>query len=319
MNIRGQRLLALTISSLFGATACPAIAAPAVRTSAQIEAEIDALLKERDARKIEEAKAALIEEDKANIAAKAAAAKAASARAFLKSVGVAAGPAPAAVAAAPDTGSAIVPSDKGDDSASDGAGAGAAADKDTARLEKKIDKLTQDVLAGSDTAKQKFGGIEFGVGIAFSYDLGSNRRVRDASVVDGIVRVNQSDNVRARLILESHFLFTPDSLFGISNFFGIRNEPGDGTKRWGAGPFVALQPGTDNIIDAIGAGFMMGFRRGDTGTDSFNIGIGVLYDIDSRILGDGILANQPLPGAETEIRYKRREQSGLLIMSSYSF
>ena len=63
---------------------------------------------------------------------------------------------------------------------------------------------------------------------------------------------------------------------------------------------------------------MFGFRRGE-GEGSFNLGVGVVVDPDTRVLGDGIVANQPLPAGETEIRYLEEMQTGLLILASFSF
>lgn len=136
-----------------------------------------------------------------------------------------------------------------------------------------------------------------------------------------MVRVSKVENVRARMILESHHFFTPTFNNRAASFLGLaENEAGnEGKKNWGVGPFIALQPGSDEVIDAIGAGLMVGFRRPNAETQSFNIGVGVLYDINSQVLGDGIEENKPLPGIETEVRYKERSQDGLLIMSSFSF
>jgi len=168
------------------------------------------------------------------------------------------------------------------------------------------------------------GGIKFGAGIAFTYDLGKRDRVRSASLVNGIVRVDEVDNVRARLVLESHYFFLPRS-----TFLGIK--PDD----WGIGPFIALQGGSSNIIEGIGAGLMLGLKRvrsnpdsaagekasADTTADgsSFNLGIGVFYDLGVQTLGEGIRANQPLPEGETEIRFSKRSQSGFAILSSFAF
>lgn len=194
-------------------------------------------------------------------------------------------------------------------------------------------------LADNETGRQKFGGIDFGIGVAFTYDLGNNERIKEAEIVDNIVRVRQTENVRARLMLESHYLFTPRSFLGVRNFFGLRNYDGyrcddwapktdqrsdcdARRKNWGVGPFVAVQPGSDQIIDAVGAGIMLGFRRRSgqaDANDSFNIGVGVLYDIDVQMLGDGFVENQAPPGTEKEVRFRRGSQSGLLIMTSYSF
>lgn len=178
----------------------------------------------------------------------------------------------------------------------------------------------QEDLRDLDDDKQKFGGIEFGVGIAFSYDLGENDRIKEAEVVNGIVRVTDRENVRARIILESHYFFTPSRGALGDSLLGLTNEPGDkGRKEWGIGPFIALQPGTDDVIDAIGAGLMVGFRRPNSETQSFNIGVGVLYDLNTRLLGEGLRANEPLPEGETTVRYIEEEQAGLLVLSSYSF
>jgi hypothetical protein len=283
-------------------TSCWAQAAPpTTRSSAEIERQMGELKKELDASKLAEAKAAIAEEAAIAAQASAATTKADKARLFLASVGEAVPEAPKADTADPTQSSTITTTTQKPDG--------------TKVVE--VKPYSQAGLADNKTGTQVFGGIEFGVGIAFSYDLGENRRVKEASVVDGIVRVDRTDDVRARLILESHYLFTPNDIFGVRNIFGVENT--NQRKNWGVGPFVALQPGSDNIIDAIGAGFMLAMRRPGDGTDSFNIGIGVLYDIDANTLGDGIVANKPLPGSETTVRLKRQEQSGLLLMSSYSF
>lgn len=157
-------------------------------------------------------------------------------------------------------------------------------------------------------AQQNFGGLEFGVGISFTLDIGTSDRVNEAELVNGIVRVTDEDNGRARIMLESHYFFTPNaSLFGVAH------------KNWGMGPFVALQPGTDDIIEAIALGGMIGFRRPGATTESFNIGVGVVIDPNTQVLGEGIIPNEPLPAGETEIRYKEEMQTGVLLLASFGF
>ncbi|KQM65359.1 MULTISPECIES: hypothetical protein [unclassified Sphingomonas] len=184
-------------------------------------------------------------------------------------------------------------------------------------------------LPDNETGRQKFGGIDFGIGVAFTYDLGNNERIKEATIVDNIVRVTRTENVRARLILESHYFFTPPSA-ALGNYSGAfcdemkdypdqKEDCDNRRKSFGIGPFMAIQPGTDNIIDAIGAGVMIGLRRRQENSASFNIGIGILYDVNTQILGDGFVENQAPPGKETEVRFRRGSQSGLLIMTSYSF
>lgn len=166
-------------------------------------------------------------------------------------------------------------------------------------------------LDGTDDTKNRntgpirdFAGLKFGVGISFTLASGDRDRVSDASVVGGLVRVDDEDNGRARIMLESHYFFTLDTETK--------------KKAWGIGPFIALQPGTNEIIESIGIGVMMGFRRGN-GPESFNIGIGAVVDPNTRVLGDGIVADAPLPPGETNVRYKEEMQTGLLIISSFSF
>jgi hypothetical protein len=172
------------------------------------------------------------------------------------------------------------------------------------------------------TGRQNFGGLDLGVGLSFTMDLGKLNRISRASVVNGIVRSDDQDNGRARIMLESHYFFTPCTW----NFLGLKN-PCKGDEylvadpkeaRWGIGPFIAVQPGSDNIIDAIGLGIMIGARR-EKSAQSFNLGIGVVFDPNTRVLGDGIRENEPLPAGETEVRYRETLQTGLLVLTSFSF
>ena len=174
----------------------------------------------------------------------------------------------------------------------------------------------------------KFGGLEFGVGISYTADLGNRVRIGSASEVSGIVRVDDENNGNARIMLESHYFFTPcGGFFGLSSVINNPCTPkaGGGRERgepkWGWGPFVALQPagGEGKLIDAIGMGLMVGFRKSETTTQSFNFGVGYVMDTNVKVLGDGIVANQPLPPGETAVRLKDTTQSGLLFISSFSF
>ncbi len=176
-------------------------------------------------------------------------------------------------------------------------------------------KLSQQDLRDNTTGKQKFGGLEFGIGISFSENIGDTHRIKEAELVNGIVRIKERSNASARILLESHYLFTPQ-LSG-NGIFGINNPEDD--KRLGFGPFIAFQPGTNNVIDAIGIGFMVGLRRSANSSESFNIGLGVISDLSVKTLGAGIEADKPLPVGETAIRYLTRDKTGILIMTSYSF
>lgn len=152
----------------------------------------------------------------------------------------------------------------------------------------------------------------FGVGISLTFDTGQHSRVKSASIVDGIVRIDDENDKIARVMLESHRFFTPDP-----NFLGIDSM---GVEKWGIGPFVALQPGTDEIIEAIAVGVMVGFRReGDESGSSWNIGLGYITDPNVDVLGDGFVENQPPPGGETAVRLKEVSQDGVVLLFSFSF
>jgi hypothetical protein len=160
---------------------------------------------------------------------------------------------------------------------------------------------------------REFAGINFGVGISLTLDSGNNDRIGSAIVDEnGIVRISQEQNKVARIMLESHYFFEPKSTdFG---FLGMA----DG-EDWGHGPFVALQPGTDEIIEAIGLGWMVGFRKNKDSNASWNLGIGIVIDPSVNVLADGIMANKALPIGETQIRLKETSQTGIFFITSFNF
>jgi hypothetical protein len=68
---------------------------------------------------------------------------------------------------------------------------------------------------------------------------------------------------------------------------------------------------------------MIGFRHPNaatsSSTSSWNFGIGLRVDPKAQVLGDGVVANQPLPAGETAIRYKTEPRPGVMLLSSFSF
>ncbi|MBW6528710.1 hypothetical protein KZ813_17855 [Sphingomonas sp. RHCKR7] len=159
------------------------------------------------------------------------------------------------------------------------------------------------------SATKKFADLNLDVGLSLTLDLGSRDRVVDAELINGIVRVKESRNSVPRVMLGAHYLFLPEK-----SFFGLVDK-----KLWGWGPFIAIQPGTNEIVQAVGAGLMVGFRRSLETRESFNLGIGLAIDPSVQVLGDNVFPNKPLPNGETELRFKTSSQKGLLIYSSFSF
>lgn len=164
------------------------------------------------------------------------------------------------------------------------------------------------LLAGASPAlagDNSFAGLKFGIGLSSTFDTGSRDRVDEAEIDgSGRVRVLKTNNTVARIMLETHYFFQP--------------------KDWlGVGPFVAVQPGSNEVINALGIGLMFGLRRSDDDSASFNIGIGFSTDPSTKTLGDGFKENELAPtgpdGAPLPIRYKTVNQKGFLLLASFSW
>lgn len=197
---------------------------------------------------------------------------------------------------------------------------------------------------------RKFAGIQFGVGLSLTIDVGKNNRVQDAELVgtpgNQVVRVKKESKAIARVMLETHYFFTP-CLNKLRALVPVRDPDGTITMKerlvdragnpitkpgeyvcgrylgleqgqFGVGPFISVQPGTDEIIEAIGGGVMVGLRR-KQGLGSFNIGVGFVVDPNVRVLGADIKENQRLPADETQIRFREKTQGGILVMGSFSW
>lgn len=139
--------------------------------------------------------------------------------------------------------------------------------------------------------------IGIGLALGWTHNLGP-RRVESVSVVNRIVRIDDERNDLLRVMPELHV------------WIDRWDE-----QRWSWGPFLAVAPGS-RIIDAVGGGLMLGYRPHRSDRYSFNLGIGGTLDLDARVLGDGIVANQPLPPRETNARTKQTTAAGLLILFS---
>ena len=67
---------------------------------------------------------------------------------------------------------------------------------------------------------------------------------------------------------------------------------------------------------------MVGFRQPSTtpiANLSWNFGIGAIYDPSVKVLGNGIVADRPLPAGETMLRTVEVGGWGLMLMSSFNF
>jgi len=129
--------------------------------------------------------------------------------------------------------------------------------------------------------------------------------VQEATVdTNGIVRVNSRNNTHAGLVLEMHhFPWT----FRSGNI--------------GHGPFVAVQSGTDQVISAAAAGWMVGFRI--SGNKAFGLGVGYAGLPSAKVLGSEFVENQPAPkgpdGLPLAVRYQQRDKGSMMMVLSFVF
>jgi hypothetical protein len=159
-------------------------------------------------------------------------------------------------------------------------------------------------------ALEKQFGFKFGIGAAITTNRRSNA-IKDA-VVDstGIVRVKRQDETSVGYVLEAHYFFVPDR-----SFLNLT------TGNWGIGPFVAIQGGDEQFLSGLGFGLMIGFRQPNSivnTTLSWNFGIGAIYDPSVKVLGNGLVADRPLPTGDS-LRTTEVGSWGLMLVSSFNF
>ena len=176
-------------------------------------------------------------------------------------------------------------------------------------------EFTEAKAEAQQAANRDFLGIRFGIAFGMAATVWADDRVEEAEVVEGIVRVNKTTNHQARVLLETHYFWrwkdeeVPIEVDGERQVIDVADI--------GIGPFAAIQSSGDEILEAIGMGVMVGFKRDSR--SSFNVGGGVLLDPAVKTLADGIRANEPLPPGESAVRFQEEPRWGLLVLASFSF
>jgi hypothetical protein len=179
-------------------------------------------------------------------------------------------------------------------------------------------------------APKPLDGLGFGAGLALSF---GQSRVNSAVAVgpNNIVRVTDNSNALAGIVFESHYFFVPPTTRLLGSAWPIT---------WGHGPFIAVDASMSTstttssaVVAGISVGWMVGFRK-LTPTDpatglpvqavadnnSWNFGVGFRVDPKATVLGDGIVANMPLPAGETNpVRLKSVPRYGVMLLTSYGF
>jgi hypothetical protein len=189
------------------------------------------------------------------------------------------------------------------------------------------------VAAAGDVAKpdgtpidpKTWTGFGWGLGIAADFDVGG-KRVVDATVTpSGILRVtDSSSNVGVSFVLEAHY-FAFEWQTGRQSWCKNSNLHFN-CNDIATGPFVAVEIGggtaanTDaGPITGYALGWMVGLHHPDApSTSSWNFGVGLRVDPKAKVLGDGLVANQPIPPGD-QIRFKTEPRYGIMLLSSFSF
>lgn len=146
--------------------------------------------------------------------------------------------------------------------------------------------------AAQDPTPSPFG-LGWGGGFAFSSNLVGVplTDVGDAFIDEnGIIRITHPRNVKARILLESHYTFKlPGSPLAV-------------------GPVIFLQPSGETLFDAAGGGLLIELGEGST---SFNLIVGVLLDFDvSRLHRDYV---DGFKSPTKELVYVQREELQFMI------
>jgi len=209
--------------------------------------------------------------------------------------------------------------------------------------------LPQAGSAAEPQPPSTWGGLGFGIGIATDFNLSGGTRLNDATAVSvvpatagGIVRVNDARNVGVGVVLEAHY-FLRDYLLP---FGQLNNCPkpapgitvaGQNTTylnctELGHGPFVAVEVGSGigdaankGPVTAYALGWMVGMRHPNSSATpsntSWNFGVGFRIQPGATFLGEGIVANQPLPPGEavSPVRTRTGPAYGVMLLSSFGF
>ena len=143
-------------------------------------------------------------------------------------------------------------------------------------------------------------------GLGFGASQSFDDAIEKASIVNGIVRVEDDQTLRTRVLLEFHQYF----------WTGKTNK----NLRWGTGPFLAIAAGTGDTVMGVGLGWMWGLKSADPQqSEGFSIGIGVLLDDDVKTLGAGFEENQPPPAGETAVRFEEKARPAAVLIVTRTF
>jgi hypothetical protein len=184
-----------------------------------------------------------------------------------------------------------------------------ASSTDVATATNQINTATNNAKTGTQQSTNASNFLGFSWGLGAGYAFGEGPRRVTASVVNNIVRVSSDVTDGPRVFFETHY-YPEKTTFTSGNF--------------GWGPFVTVEAGASNtsnsnVISGFGLGLMGGWKTDSNSSGGFSLGVGYVWEGNIQTLGDGIVANQPLPKGETQVRYKNQSAGALMIVLSRQF
>jgi hypothetical protein len=154
----------------------------------------------------------------------------------------------------------------------------------------------------------------WGPGFIVNLDGGGHKPVKTASVINGVVRVDEEEDVKYGLGIEVHKM-----VWGTE--WTRKNDLS--YTSLSLGPYVAILPSANEPVDAIGVGLLCSLFSRDVRDEkapfALNLGIGFYVDPSTRILADGFKDGKPLPEGETDVRFRSVLQSGVEAVISFSY
>ena len=165
-------------------------------------------------------------------------------------------------------------------------------------------------LSAEEVEKSDSGLGKFGFGLGIGVTALDREEIRDAVIENGIVRITDEEDVSRAIWLETHYTWD-----------GWAQEKWKRTHT-APGVFFAVQASDDDsLFDAVAFGGLISFKRTRLSDKSnklaFNIGLGIANK-KIQVLGDGFAANEAIPDGVEGIRYKEIDETGPVLMFSFS-
>lgn len=145
---------------------------------------------------------------------------------------------------------------------------------------------------------------DWGVGLAVLKPKAKS--VSDATIVNGLVRVNSTSQNQASLLVARHFYPWRVKRECVSS------EGVTSSQFWatcfgamiGVGLGNAGSSNSNQIINFAGIGLTLGGSVNANDSVAWNFGVGVGRQFNVKVLGDGFKENEAPPPGETQVRYK---------------